>query len=108
MYIKSIYTKTIDNRKSRKQLNNILVASSLLYGEFEILYTLLKDQPIQPSSIGKKLCSEPASVSRVIKTLHIKSHISFEHDVEDRRKIFIRLTKSGSTLIKSILSQSCK
>jgi DNA-binding MarR family transcriptional regulator len=107
MYIHDIIASTIKTRQARKQLSKILATASLIYGEFEILYLLSNDQPQQPSKIGAKLCCEPAAVSRLIKSLSQKALITYEHDDDDRRQIFVRLTKDGNSAIKSILAQSC-
>ena len=108
MNIPEIVASTIKTRQARKQLSQVLSTSGLIYGEFEILYILFNDQPQQPSKIGANLCCEPAAVSRLIKLLSQKNLITYEHDDNDRRQVFVRLTKSGNSKIKSVLTNSCK
>ena len=72
MNIPDIVKNTIKTRQARKQLASILSTSNLIYGEFEILYLLLNEQPLQPSKIGTQLHCEPAAVSRIIKLLSQK------------------------------------
>ena len=107
MNIPEIIASTIKTRQARKLLSKTLSASSLLYGEFEILYFLSNEKPQQPSKIGAHLCCEPAAVSRLIKLLSQKKLITYEHDDDDRRQIFVSLTKSGDAAMKSVLALSC-
>ena len=101
-----IFKDTINNRKERKKLSKLLSELNLIYGEFEILYSLLSNQPLRPSEIGSHLFCEPAAVSRIIKSLSHKSLINYQHDDEDRRQIFISLTKLGETTISTVISRS--
>lgn len=106
MNISDIFSNTIKTRHARKLFANTLSTENLIYGEFEILYLLLNEEPLQPSKIGAQLHCEPAAVSRIIKLLSEKELITYEHDDQDRRQIFVRLTKNGKSAINSIISQA--
>jgi DNA-binding MarR family transcriptional regulator len=107
MDIAEIFKSSIKTRKARKNLSQLLTAVDIIYGEFEILFLLLSEQPLRPSIIGTHLHCEPAAVSRIIKSLSQKNLIDYQHDNEDRRQIYVSLTKHGHSIIKNVVSQSC-
>jgi hypothetical protein len=57
MNIPKIFEGAIDARQERKKMNKLLTELDLIYGEFEILYLLKDNQPLQPSIIGSLLYS---------------------------------------------------
>ena len=107
MNLKEIYTETIKSRGLRKILNRKLTEHELIYGEFEILFMLFKQNKyssLQPSKISSALKCEPAAVSRLIKSLHKKNLVSYEHGDHDRRQVLVGLTDEGSTKIGEIVA----
>ena len=109
MDIPKIFKSNVEIRFERKNLTKLLIELDLIYGEFEILYLLFlsNQKPLQPSVIGSRLNCEPAAISRLVKLLSQKNLTTYEHDKNDRRQIFVRLTESGKTAIDSVLTQSC-
>lgn len=107
MNLKEIYTDTIKSRGMRKLLSKVLATHNLIYGEFEILY-MLSDlrtrKPIQPSTISSGLKCEPAAVSRLVKLLHQKDLVSYDHGDDDRRQVLISLTQNGTSTIDAIIN----
>lgn len=102
MKIEDIFHCNIEARVSRKKITKLLRSKSLVYGEFEILYLIKDKKEAQPSVIGYKLECEPASISRSIKQLHNYRLVTYNYCLDDKRKIFIKITDKGSKLMDSI------
>ncbi|MFK7815830.1 MAG: MarR family winged helix-turn-helix transcriptional regulator [Gammaproteobacteria bacterium] len=102
--IENIYTQTIESRAFRKEFGKTLKSFKLIYGEFEILYLLLGKESLQPTAITALLNCQPAATSRIIRSLHQRNLLTYNHDLDDRRQVFVSLTASGLALIKSVIA----
>ena len=89
-------------RKLRKSATSELDVHELPYGEFEILYTLKNSNTLQPSEIATNLVHEPASVSRLLKSLLHKGLVDYTYDIADRRKVYVNITTLGEKKFGSI------
>ena len=102
MKIDNLINSAIQSRSLRRTAANTLHTSDLSYGEFEVLYTLKQQPSAQPSEIAGYLVHEPASVSRMLKSLLQKSLINYSYDMADRRKVYVDITASGKKKLDSI------
>ncbi len=103
--INNIYTQTVESRALRKEFGKMLRDFNLIYGEFEILYLLLSKESLQPTVITASLNCQPAATSRIIRSLHKRNLLSYTHDLDDRRQVFVSLTKPGLKLIESVIAK---
>jgi len=104
--LQEIFKQTIASRTLRKDFSKMLGKYELIYGEFEILYHLLSQASQQPSAITAFLNCQPAATSRIIKSLYQKELVEYDHDVDDRRQVYVSLSKKGQKLIETINSAS--
>ena len=102
MKLDQVVKTNINARELRKSIAEKLNQNGVTYGELEILFTLSKKLLAQPSEISSYLHIEPAIVSRKLKLLHDKNLITFTHDTEDRRRVYVKFTKQGKRITKSI------
>lgn len=105
MSLKTFARASIDLRKSRKVIAELLKAHNVGYGEFEILYLLKDKQLTQPSHIVAELSHDSAAVSRILSNLHLNNYISYNNDVLDRRRVFVQITDDGEELINTLLEE---
>lgn len=106
MDLQEIFNQTIASRALRKDFTKLLGTNELIYGEFEVLFLLLDAASLQPSSITSSLQCQPAATSRLIKSLHQRSFVEYDHDEEDRRQVYVSLTEQGKKLIDKIKAQA--
>lgn len=102
--IDDLFNKTIELRNMRSSVLEQLKLNRLVYGELEVLYLLNKNQALNPSKISNLLNRNPATVSRTIKTLEELGLITYENDKDNRRRIFVGLSKDGREMITSIIN----
>lgn len=67
------------------------------YGEMSVLSSLKHhpDDGLMPSSIGQKTALSPARVAAILKSLEKKGFISRDINLQDRRKIWVKITPTG-------------
>jgi len=106
MDLQQIFSQTITARALRKDFSKTLGRFGLIYGEFEVLYLLLSDKSLQPSSITAHLQCQPAATSRIIKSLHQKELVEYNHDADDRRQVYVALSAEGKSLIGDLKKKS--
>ena len=99
--------KTIKAKLRYKQLvneiSNHLDNSDITYNELEVLYIINKYKQTQPSKIADELAQERASISRILKDLLDRDLIKYVHSTQDRRKVYVSLSKKGNqTLARSL------
>ena len=105
MKIDNLINTAIQSRSLRRSAAHMLNSSELSYGEFEVLYTLKQKPSAQPSEIAGYLVHEPASVSRMLKSLLQKNLINYSYDMGDRRKVYVDITSTGKKKFDSIVKK---
>ncbi len=93
---------SIESRTLRKVILKHVGAYGISYCEFETLFALSNKQKLQPSQISTYLIQEPGAVSKTIRLLENKGYVDVVHDDEDRRRVFVSITKAGKSLVDSI------
>lgn len=102
MNLHEIFTHTIVSRAMRKDFVKSLQIYELIYGEFELLYLLSGSGSLKPSEITYALNSQPASTSRIVKSLLQRDFVEYDHNEDDRRAVTVSLSEHGKELIETI------
>lgn len=102
MDLDAIFTHTISSRAMRKEFIKILTSHNVIYGEFEILYLLEGDETLNPTVITSRLNCQPAATSRLIKSLHQRNFVEYDHKVDDRRQVLVSLSAQGRVKMDDI------
>ena len=103
--LEELFKTTIQTRALRREIVKELKLNDLSYGEFEILYLLRDNHPLQPSVIVAELNQEPWTVSRMISSLQDKFLISYYNNTEDKRRVFVSITMEGEEKVQNLLSR---
>lgn len=107
MDLNEIFTHTISSRAMRKEFIKILTAHSVIYGEFEILFLLHGKKSLNPTVITTSLNCQPAATSRLIKSLHQRNFVEYEHKADDRRQVLVSLSEQGASKMNDIRESCC-
>ena len=100
--LEKIVKASIEARKLRTSLQAVLKSRNLSYAELEVLYVIGAGPKITPSDIATSLSQERATISRCIKVLAAKSLINYDYDTEDRRTVFVSVSRKGKNLLNSL------
>ncbi len=104
MNLDAVVNTSIKARALRQSMVELLSSHHLVFGELEILHMLKNKKSLQPTEIAERLHQERATVSRVIKQLFHKNLITYTNDLEDRRRVYVKITRKGSQVINSVLN----
>ena len=102
LLMEEILRKNAEHIKKFLQKNNV----NLSVKEMLLLAQITKLRDTSQNSttdIANELNITPSAVSISLKQLEKKSFLYRYHDIDDRRKIFIGLTKQTQVLVKSFL-----
>ena len=106
MDLDEIFAHTVSSRAMRKEFIKILTIHDVMYGEFEILYLLQSNETLNPTTITNLLNCQPAATSRLIKSLHQRSFVDYEHKADDRRQVLVSLSEQGKSKVDGV-RESC-
>lgn len=70
----------------------------LTYTQFLVLVSLWEKDNQLVSDIGNTLFLESSTLSPLIKRLEAMGHIERKRDIDDERKVWVKLTRSGKKL----------
>jgi DNA-binding MarR family transcriptional regulator len=79
--------------------DQMLEPSGLTIAQFSLLARLMVQKEISIGELADALVTDPTTLTRNIKPLSERGLLRIIHDVEDRRRRLIILTKEGSALI---------
>ena len=91
-----------------KSLSNIYFMDAFsqltefLQGELKLLYFLLENEnrKISPSDLSEKLHISRPRTTAALTTLKNKGYVTTKESIEDRRRIYVRLTPKGEAFIE--------
>jgi len=78
----------------------------LAEAEFRVLTTLFcqPDGVAHPSDLCSRAAQSPANMSRISDALVGRQLITRDHSAQDRRRMVLRITDAGESLVRSLLS----
>lgn len=70
--------------------------------QLEVLKRIHEDAPVSAGALAKRVDVGQATMTRLLDRLEQRGFIRRERDVEDRRRVLIRLEPTGTTIADSV------
>lgn len=86
-----------------EKMHKHLLAHKLSISQFGVIEALYHLGPLYQKEIGKKILKTSGNITLVIDNLEKRGLVTREKDPSDRRRMTVKMTKSGYELIEKIL-----
>jgi DNA-binding MarR family transcriptional regulator len=89
-------------RRFLLNLSEELNRGSVSFPQFFLLDSLARQEVITMSGVASKMGHTTAAATGLVDRLEKLGYVSRSHDENDRRKVMVRITEKGSTLVTAI------
>jgi len=99
----SVYVKLMraTNRTTR-DIHRHLQQENLTHSQFAVLEALYHLGPLSQGRLGQKILKSNANLTTVVDSLEKKNLVSRQRSADDRRRIDVRLTETGDSLVARV------
>ena len=93
---------TVLQRKFMFQLSKELARGDVSFPQYFLLGFLFQHPSLSMSEIAKKMERTTAATTGLVDRLETLGYVKRAHSTEDRRKIFVQITREGMALVAQI------